>query len=69
MLAINALALEAAKPDAEAKKLLIDLAEGRTGGHDVANALRRLPAASPGLPLHRVGAEIETLTHCQENWS
>ena len=69
MLAINVLALEVAKPDAEAKKLLIDLAEGRTGGHDVANTLRRLPAASPGLPLHRVGAEIETLTHCQENWS
>ncbi len=69
MLAINTLALEAGEPDTEAKKLLIALAEGRTGGHDVANALRRLPAASPGRPLHRVGAEIETLTHCQENWS
>jgi uncharacterized membrane protein YccC len=69
MLAINALALEAGETDAEANKLLISLAEGRTGGRDAANALRRLRTAAPGLPLHRVGAEIETLTHCQENWS
>jgi uncharacterized membrane protein YccC len=69
MLAINTLALEAAHSDETATKLLNDLAEGRTDGHDVASALRRLPAASPDRPLHRVATEIETLTHCQENWS
>jgi uncharacterized membrane protein YccC len=67
MLAINALAHETGRSDAEAEKLLIGLAEGRTSGPDAADALRQLPDSGP--LLHRIGAEIETLTHCQENWS
>jgi uncharacterized membrane protein YccC len=69
MLAINTLAHEAGRSDAEAEKLLTSLAEGRTGGHATADALRRLPEASTSPLLHRIGMEIDVLTHCQENWS
>jgi len=68
MLAINTLAHET-DHDAAAEKLLTGLAEGRTGGHVTAGALRRLPDASAGPLLHRIGAQIETLMRCQENWS
>jgi uncharacterized membrane protein YccC len=68
MLAINTLAHEADGSNAAAEKLLTSLAEGRTGSHDTAEALRRLPDAAAG-PLRRIGVEIETLARCQENWS
>ena len=67
MLAVNALAHETGRSDAEAEKLLIGLAEGRASGRDAADALRQLPESGP--LLHRIGAEIETLTPCQESWS
>lgn len=69
MLAINTLIHEAGRSSAEAEKLLTSLAEGRTGGHETADALRRLPDASTGPLLHRIGTEIDILAHCQENWS
>jgi hypothetical protein len=40
---------------------------GEAGGHDVAEALRRLSSA--GLPLDRIAAEIDVLTDCQRNWT
>jgi uncharacterized membrane protein YccC len=68
MLAINTLAHETDHNPA-AEKLLTSLAEGRTGGYATVDGLRRLPDASAGPLLHRIGAQIETLMRCQENWS
>jgi len=68
MLAINILAHEGGG-DAEAEKLLTCLAAGETDGHYIADALRLLPGGSGGRPLDRIGAEIGTLTRCQENWN
>lgn len=71
MLAINDTAHEARRSDVApaAERLLASLAQGKSGGHDIVGALRRLARASADKPLDRIGAEVEILTHCQENWS
>jgi uncharacterized membrane protein YccC len=70
MLAINDLAHEAGRSDAtaEAEGLLINLADGKASGHEVAAALRRIASASTS-PLDRIAVEIDVLTGCQQNWS